>query len=329
MSMKQLGIIVQLFFLLTFTQTQAQDLHFARVQNMMQWYNPSLKNNTHTSVRMNYRDVRYQGLLGYQSSAMMVDVPIISQIANQENSGYWNLSGGFSLDQSNQNMLSQTQALLGLSYAVPLSGNRMYLASSIQTSYFNSRLDVSGINFPDQFDRNGPIENVLTGDPLGNGQSQHWFSTHLGLGLFQKTESEAWMLGLSVRDISQPLINRNSSASYHLKPTLGLQGGYEFSRDDIRYGLYAVANFKSQAYEQLLSMSVQRQFPGQALAAIGGGLAYRVRDAVIPYVDVTVGQTTLALHYELNISGIQASGFKRAAFELALQHHFDAKSLIN
>jgi hypothetical protein len=84
-----------------------------------------------------------------------------------------------------------------------------------------------------------------------------------------------------------------------------------------------VVNFKAQAYEQLLSVSARRQFPQQNLAAIGGGVAYRVRDALIPYFDVTVGQTTLALHYELNISGIQASGFRRSAFEIALMHHFN------
>jgi len=232
---------------------------------------------------MNYRDVRYQGLLGYRSSAMMVDLPVISQIANKETSGYWNLSAGFSLDESNQNILNQTQAMLGVSYAVPLNANQLYLASSVQASYFNSRLDVSGINFPDQFDRNGPIANAITGDPLGNGQSQHWFSTHLGISMFQNTEPESWMLGVSIRDISQPVINRDNSTLFHLKPTFGIQGGYEFARQDTRYG----------------------------------------RDAIIPYIDLTVGQTTMALHYELNISGIQASGFKRSAFEIALMHHFN------
>ena len=321
--MKKIKHIFTLFIVLYLNSLHAQDLHFSRVQDMVLWYNPSLKNDTRTSLRMNYRDVRYQGLLGYRSSAMMVDLPVISQITNKETSGYWNLSAGFSLDQSNQNILNQTQALLGVSYALPLNANQLYLASSVQASYFKSRLDVSGINFPDQFDRNGPIANAITGDPLGNGQSQHWFSTHLGISMFQNTDLESWMLGVSVRDISQPIINRDNSASFHLKPTFGIQGGYEFIRQDTRYGIYGVANFKAQAYEQLLSISARRQFPGQNLAAIGGGLAYRIRDAIIPYIDLTVGQTTMALHYELNISGIQASGFKRSAFEIALMHRFN------
>jgi hypothetical protein len=132
--MKKIKFIFTLLTVLYLNNLHGQDLHFSRVQDMVLWYNPSLKNDTRTSLRMNYRDVRYQGLLGYRSSAMMVDLPVISQIANKETSGYWNLSAGFSLDQSNQNILNQTQALLGVSYAVPLNANQLNLARSVQAS---------------------------------------------------------------------------------------------------------------------------------------------------------------------------------------------------
>ena len=82
--MKKIKFIFTLLTVLYLNNLHGQDLHFSRVQDMVLWYNPSLKNDTRTSLRMNYRDVRYQGLLGYRSSAMMVDLPVISQIANKE-----------------------------------------------------------------------------------------------------------------------------------------------------------------------------------------------------------------------------------------------------
>ena len=60
--MKKIKSIFTLFILIYLNSLHAQDLHFSRVQDMVLWYNPSLKNDTRTSLRMNYRDVRYQGL---------------------------------------------------------------------------------------------------------------------------------------------------------------------------------------------------------------------------------------------------------------------------
>ncbi len=243
-----------------------------------------------------------------------------------DNSGYLSLSVGLANDQSNQNILRNTSGVLGLSYAVPLTGINQYLAVSIQGSYMNSRLDLTNATFPDQFDRNGPINGATTIDPLGVGLPRDWFSSHLGVSMFQTGQDQSWSLGVSVRDITSPRIERGTSQEFTLAPTFGFQGSYEMQKGSTRYGLHGVANFKAEAFEQLLSTSISHHSKDSKLSSIKGGVAYRVRDAVIPYAEIGVGTNTIGLYYELNISGIKAAGYSRNAFELSLKKSFKQKT---
>ncbi|KAI9549915.1 hypothetical protein GHT06_004500 [Daphnia sinensis] len=221
--------------------------------------------------------------------------------------------------------LVKRTGVLGLSYAVPLTGANQYLAVSIQGSYMNSRLDLSNATFPDQFDRNGPINGAVTIDPLGVGMPRNWFSSHLGASMFQTGEDQSWSLGVSVRDVTSPRIERGTGQEFTLAPTFGFQGSYEMQRGSTRYGLHGVANFKAEAYEQLLSTSISHQNKGSMLSMVKGGVAYRLRDAVIPYAELGFGTTSIGLYYELNISGINAAGYSRNAFELSLRKAFKGK----
>lgn len=318
--------IIMLIIILGVTNLQSQDLHYARIQDLSMWYNPSLKMDKQNGVRLNHRDVRYQGVMGYRSNAAMVDVLIKTDGERfLSNSAFTNFTMGLAYDESNQNILNNSNLVLGLSHAVPLNGYNQYMAVSIQGSYSNSRLDLSQATFPDQFDKNGPIGGAMTQDPLGNGNPLNWFSSHLGISLFQQTELESWKFGFSVRDVLRPLINRNSGNNFRLSPTVGFQGGYEFERNRIRYGLFGIAKFKALANEKLLSLSASQQFNNPNLKAFGLGMAYRVRDALIPYIDLRLRNTTIALHYEVNVSGLRQGGYQRNAFELSLAHHFNRK----
>ena len=325
--MKLKHLLTLLLLLAKSSSAFAQDLHYARVEDLSIWYNPSLKNTKQSDVRLNHRDVRFQNMLSYRSSAVFSNVTLNSNGREEmDNSGYLNLSMGFANDQSNQNILSNTSGVLGLSYAVPLTGNNQYLAVSIQGSYVNSRLDLTNATFPDQFDRNGPINGATTIDPLGVGTPRDWFSSHLGVSMFQTGEDQSWSLGVSVRDVTSPRIERGTSQEFTLAPTLGFQGNYEMQRGSTRYGLHGVANFKAEAYEQLLSTSISHHNKDSKLSSIKGGVAYRVRDAVIPYAEFGLGTNTIGLYYELNISGINAAGYSRNAFELSLRKVFKQKN---
>ena len=314
--LKVLGISM-LMIIFGITNLQSQDLHYARIQDLSMWYNPSLKMDKQNTVRLNHRDVRYQGVMGYRSNAAMVDVLIKTDGESYlSNSAFTNFTMGVAFDESNQNILNNSNIVLGLSHAIPLNGYNQYLAVSIQGTYSNSRLDLSQASFPDQFDQNGPIGGAMTQDPLANGNPTiSNITTSDGVGTNTVLNAD----GSTLYTIT---IN---GGNFSLSPTIGFQGGYEFERNRIRYGLFGVANFKALANEQLLSLSASQQFNNANLKAFGLGMAYRVRDALIPYVDLRLRNTTIALHYEVNVSGLRAGGYQRNAFELSLAHHFNRR----
>ncbi len=302
---------------------RAQDLNFADVNTLTKWYNPSLQQEQQSSLSLNYRDVRYEGAVAYRSTAGMFNLPLTKK--NTSNAGFWNLNIGFLLDQADQDILKTSQAQFGLSYALPINANQTFLAVGVQGSYVTSRLNLTNTSFPDQFDQYGPIANATTQDPMGGGDTRQWFSSHLGVSVFKQSDELGWSFGLSLRDVASPEINRESNTSFKLQPTYGLQSGFNFSRNQTKYSLTGIANWKAEAFQTLFAANMLQELGSRNLNNIGFGIAYRVRDAIIPSVSIGFQQTNLVLFYDVNISGINAAGFKRNAFEIALKHSFSKK----
>ncbi len=321
---KKLIYTLSAIFCFGLGNVKAQDLNFAEIRDLTKWYNPSIQQDKQASLSLNHRDVRYESLLAYRTTAGMFNLPLKLN-SGSEPKGYWNFNLGFAVDQADQGILGTTQAQLGLSYALPINGNETFMAVSIQGAYVNSRLDLAGVSFPDQFDQNGPIANAVTQDPLGGGDSRKWFSSHLGISLFKQSEELSWNLGFSVRDITSPQVNRQSGSAYHLRPTLGLQAGCTFGENQTKYSFSGISNWKAQAFETLVAAGIKQELGNKNLSHVGFGLAYRLRDAFIPSVNVGVSQTQLSLFYDINVSGISAAGFKRNAFEIGLKHTFSKK----
>lgn len=311
-------------FCCSLTTVKAQDLNFAEIRDLTKWYNPSIQQDRQVTLSLNHRDVRYESLLAYRTTAGMFNLPLMRK-AETAGKGFWNFNLGFAVDQADQGILGTTQAQLGLSYALPINAAETFMAVSLQGSYVSSRLDMAGVSFPDQFDQNGPIANAITQDPLGAGDTRKWFSSHLGVSLFKQTAELSWNLGLSVRDITSPQINRENSNAFQLKPTLGIQAGCTFGENQTKYSLNGIANWKAQAFESLVAAGVKQELGNKNLSHVGFGLAYRLRDAFIPSVNVGISQTQLSLLYDINVSGIRAAGFQRNAFEIGLRHTFSKK----
>ena len=134
--------------------TFAQEINFSRVQDMTIWYNQSLKTDKLNSLKLNYRNVNYAGMIAYNSVAAMFDMPIISKAAKDKtNDSYFSISAGAASDKSNQGILSNTLGMLGLSYSIPLGSNETYVSAGFQAAYYDSKFNLNGVSnaFGDQY----------------------------------------------------------------------------------------------------------------------------------------------------------------------------------
>jgi hypothetical protein len=304
-------------------QSKSQDLHYADVQSMNLWYNQSLKLDKQKDVRFNFRDIKYQSLLAFRNASIMVNIPFVKKGPEGfDKKSFVSATAAGSFDRSNKGVFKNNTGMLGLSFSQRLSSNDLYLSLGFQGTHTNSRLgELGGSFFPDQFDQYGPIPSVSR-DPLRVGRSYGWASINSGLSIFQNNKSVEWYTGVSMRHLNRPYTDEQKTKDFRLKPTLGVQAGFTVKNEINQFGVYGITNWKAEAAEYLIGARVQHSLDepsnGNEGSAVGVGFAFRVRDAVIPNLQLKLNKTTIAVHYDVNISGLRAAGYSRQGVELVI-----------
>lgn len=302
---------------------EAQDLHYADVQTMNLWYNQSLKMDRAADVRFNFRDIKYQSLLAFRTASGMLNVPLLRKENRDDYSGksFLSATAGAAFDKSNKGIFKNNTGMLGLSYAQRLSEDQTYLSVGFQGTSTSTSLGTSGALFPDQFDQFGPLPSA-TRDPLRAGRRYSWMSLNAGASLFQNSEYKEWYIGASVRHINRPFTDEQKTSAYRLAPTWGMQAGLTVKNEDNQIGVYGIANLKAQASEYLVGARFSKTFDQgderSEGSSLGLGIALRLRDAIIPNLQIKMNKTTLGFHYDMNISGLKAAGYSRQGFEIAV-----------
>ncbi|RFM27384.1 type IX secretion system membrane protein PorP/SprF [Deminuibacter soli] len=321
--MKIAGLSV--LMLLVTGMAYAQEINFSRVQDMTVWYNQSLKTDKQNTVKLNYRNVSYQGLMAYNSVAAMIDIPLIKKVNREEpDKGYFSLSGAVASDKSNQGIFSNTVGLLGLSYALPLGDEETYAAVGFQGSYYQSRLNTVNMDgaFPDQFDQYGPITGAQSKDNIAGNWAYYYFNLNTGISIFSNGENNKWYIGASVMHVNQPYTDQKKLSNSKLSPQWSFQGGYTYiTPDKNEASFHATLNWQAQAYKHFFNVNYIKSLPG-IQGGVGCGLSYRYNDAVIPDIEIRYSNVTIAALYDINVSDIHASGYQRNGIELALKLDF-------
>jgi hypothetical protein len=308
---------------LLFMQSNGQDLHYADVQSMNLWYNQSLKLNKQKDIRYNFRDIKYQSLLAFRNSSIMVNIPFVRKDGEGfDKKSFLSATAAGSFDKSSKGVFKNNTGMLGLSFAQRLSSNDLYLSIGFQGAHTNTRLgEMGGRFFPDQFDQYGPVPSVSR-DPLRVGRSYGWTSINTGLSIFQNTSTVEWYAGAGIRHLNRPFTDEQKTNDFRLRQTLGVQAGFTVKNELNQFGVYGITNWKAEASEYLIGAKVQHSLDqpskGYEGSAIGIGFAFRVRDAVIPNLQLKLNRTTIAIHYDVNISGLSAAGYSRQGVELMI-----------
>ena len=308
--------------------TFAQEINFSRVQDMTIWYNQSLKTDKLNSLKLNYRNVNYAGMIAYNSVAAMFDMPIISKAAKDKtNDSYFSISAGAASDKSNQGILSNTLGMLGLSYSIPLGSNETYVSAGFQAAYYDSKFNLNGVSnaFGDQYNSYGPIEGGVSNDMLATGWSYTHFNINAGASIFHNSDKSKWYLGASMLQVNKPyLSNRQKSDTLRLKAGISVQGGYTYkTSNNDQLSVNMILNWQGPANKYFLNAAYSKSLPSvEGGASVGLGMGYRYNDAIVPNIELKYQKLTVGLLYDINISNISAAGISRNGLELALRLDF-------
>lgn len=319
--MKKLILLV--IIAITSLGVTAQEINYARVQDMAIWYNQSLKTDKENTLRLNYRNVQVGGLIAFNSISAIVDVPIVKREDRNVEKGFFNVSVGAASDKSNQGILNNTSGLIGVSYAVPISEG-IYVAAGFQGTLYQSRLNTSGQGmFGDQLSKYGPINGAISNDRYAAGWKYDHFRLNAGLSIFGKDEMSKWYFGLSAQQLNKPYTDVMKLDQYKLPTGYSIQAGYTyFVNETDEMGAHIALNWQGGAYKHFFYGNYLRELDKEQEIKVGLGFGYRFEDAVIPTVEVHYQRMIFNLSYDVNVSSLNSAGVKRNGLELMVKLNF-------
>ncbi len=276
-------------------------------------------------------DQRFTG--AYRSQWASVPVPYLTFSAAYDQKiavpGIVNgrFGGGllFNYDRAGDAGLNWAQIGLNLSYTHKLSES-LYLTAGAQAQAGQRAFEPQKLYFDEQY-------NGDTYDPslpsfenfLQTASGYMDYSAGLNV-LFQALQSRtSVMLGAAYRHINEPAIRFYSNSLLRLAP---LTSAYLISSvqvsEKVDWTFASAAQFQGP-YRELLSGTGFRyhlvQEPGRGIAW-GGGMAYRLGDALIAHLEMHVQNWRLGLSYDINTSPFKVATLRNGGPELTLQYIF-------
>jgi hypothetical protein len=304
--------------LLIASHTKGQEPHYAGVQSMNMWYNPSLKIDKIVRAHFRMRSVKYPNIISYTSKTLSLEVPLISKKkTDYENSYFLSFAVGICADNASNNFLNASTAMLSLSYALPLSNDGTYVAIGFQGNYsFNRVGNGYTYSLPDQFDKTGALNAARTKDPFESGYNYEYFTPGAGVAVFHNGQQEQWYVGGSIRNFTHPYTEWNYSA--RLPSSFGIQGGYTFPiSNSAEISGYGNFTWQSNLNEHFIGGRYIRHLSDSSDNAFSFGIGYRAGNALIPDAGIQIGSSKLSFAYELNVSKFPLANYHRRAYEFS------------
>jgi len=302
--------------------TVGQDTHFAETEEMNTWYNPALKTNLQPLTHIHFRNVNYPGIVSYTSKAATIELPLIGRDKDETDIiPFMHLSGGINIDNSKDGFMNVSTAMLSFSYALPLNGDNTYLAAGFQATYTFSRVGLGGnLHYPEQFDQYGAMGPAIAADPYQSGYSYGYFTAGVGTAVFHNGAKRQWYVGASIRHLNKPYTEWTHAA--RLAANNGIQAGYTVAvTEEDAIGGYVNASWQGTTHQQILGLHYSRIIDDSTKSAVSLSVGYRNSDALVPGLSIQTGRSRLAFFYEIDLSGIAFSNYKRKAFEFSYTLH--------
>lgn len=319
-----------IFFLLFFTAIiNGQSLHFSQFNSA-----PLLTNSANTGfipdadyrVSAIYRN-QYSAVMNvpYQTFAIFGDV---QAFRNQAENGWLGLGASLLRDQAGTGTLTSTKAYGSVAYHQML-GEASLLSGGVSVGWTNKRLDISKLTFPDQFDGRVFDTKQPTGVALDNTQI-NYLDVQLGINYAYFPNDKTYING----GISVMHINRPKETFFNSTPIDAATGEPFDQRIPIQYNAFLNASFKTNevwilnpsihysniAGTQALDLGFMAQYnlSGDGSKQIMGGVYYRLNDAIIPMIGLSIQDFAFTFSYDATVSTLTKFNKTVGAFELSL-----------
>jgi type IX secretion system PorP/SprF family membrane protein len=307
-----------LSFVMLLQTADAQSYHFSQFFSTPLLTNPANTGYTNGALRV-ASNMRSQGAGGSTLFTGYLSADL-SMLRNKLTLGHKAGVGAYVMNDQSLTGAVRTNSM-GLSAAYHVGFDEYGEHSfgiGVQATFNQRRLDYSKLSFENQYGPNGYDPSLPVGEPL-NFSKTEFFDLNVGGVYNVSLPDRAFFAGFSVYNILQH--RENLLAEEFKMPTrFTLQAGAQLSVGGSG-SVYASMTAMSQAKatEVTLGSAFGLQLSETDKNEIMGGLWYRFKDAVIPYIGYQHSSFQVGLSYDYTVSSLKAGSQTRNAYELTLQ----------
>ncbi len=319
-----LSCIYFLFFIIMFSCfncATAQDLHFSQYFNAPLLTNPAntgFEPDADWRAGINYRD-QWAGILNnpYKTMSAWAD----AQLFNNRFEDGWVGAGLVLLkDQAGSGNLSSTKVYGSVAYH-QLVGYKSLLSGGFGVGVVNKRIDVTKLTFDDQW--NGQFFDVtIPSNEVFNSTSVWYFDLNAGLNYAIFPSDNAYInAGISVDHVNMPsesfFSNSDATAKVPMRFNTFINGSFKVN-DVWIVNPNAYFSMMSKSTEIVGGLNAHYNLSGDGNTQLIGGLYYRLKDALIPMVGVTVAGISATVSYDATGSSLGTYSQTLGAYELSI-----------
>jgi len=318
---------MRLFFLLSIlfsiaVNVCAQDPHFSQFFASPLTLNPAFTGKTTGTTRVagNYRNQWPTINRAFQTSTLSVDLPIAkNSIAYNDT---WGVGVMGYTDKSAAGAVNFNYGSISTAFHKGLDEDGYkQLGIGFQATYANMLINTSQIKFEDQLTTNG-FTGITSEIFANNTLKTSYFDVNVGL-LYtaSTTDKNNFYAGVSVYHINQPR-QQFTGGLYTLKPRSTFHAGGYFPVGQVMTmhvsGLYSA---QAKATETVIGGALQLS-PWDNNAdkptSIYVGSWIRLKDAIVPYIGLEVGDIRIGSSYDINTSSLKSASESRGGVEISL-----------
>jgi type IX secretion system PorP/SprF family membrane protein len=299
---------------------RAQSYHFSQFFSTPLLTNPANTGFTEGPYRF-ASNIRSQGMNGgnaYFTGYFSGDVsPLRNYLAQGHKAGL----GLYVMNDRSLNSAVQTNSVgMSAAYHVGLDPYSEHsIGLGVQGTYNQRRIDYSKLTFENQFGPGGFDASLPVGEPL-NFNSKHFFDLNAGIMYNASLEHKSFFAGMAVYNILRH--KENTLGNEFKMPTrITFQSGGQLWVGE--YGkvyLSLTTMSQAKATEITVGSAYGLQLTDGEKNELVGGMWYRYKDAMIPYLGYQTKTFQVGLSYDYTVSGMKTGSQIRNGYELTLQY---------
>ncbi|MBX3165540.1 MAG: PorP/SprF family type IX secretion system membrane protein [Bacteroidetes bacterium] len=332
-------------FVLTFSfvaSANAQDIHFSQQTETPLYISPANAGFFNGYVRAigNYRSQWAAMNKAFQTQAISVDGGLFRL---KKRAAFMGMGLTFFNDQAGAAKMRKTNLMLNVSGVVKL-GAKSAMSAGVALGTAATNANYASLTYASQFNGNQLDPAIINGEiPY-----RQFTTMDVGAGLayeyatYKRDQDHddvtSFKIALGAYHLNRPVQEYGAGSAYRLPIRYAANFSSVFDIEDERFTIAPNILFQMQGKTQefyLGSYVKYRMSTGTKVTgaktqnALGFGLFYRNKDAIIPALIFDIGDFTVAMSYDVNVSGYRTASNKNGGFEIALRYNMLASSLFD